>query len=520
MTIAIGDEYRKIAQITHPTLRAYANRIGADFIDIDTRSISQTTPHFEKFQIYHLLNKYHRIIFIDTDIIVRHDCPNLFDIVPEDKLGAFNEGAFIDRSEPMLMMSKQYQIDMSEWDGKYYNTGVLVISRKHKFLFKRPAQEIVNFYEQTYLNVLFLKSKVDIYPLQYKYNRMTILDSKTGEHRRASYLIHYAGCPNYEQMRQIIKMDLKAWSNNEIHYKKNIDIQVHGGLGDEACAEPVIRYMIEHSYKDDDIMITTWYPRLFLHLPVPVYPMHKTPYKNDQPYYRVDTMAKHGCPSWRFMSPNLMHTTDYSSVMCLRGIIPDKDKQIRLKILPEDEQELSSVAGIDHRKVVLVHPGRGWPSKTFPKEYWDKVIHGLNKHLQVVIIGKHISDEQGTVQVDIPDGVIDLRNLLSLGAMMALIDKAPILISNDSAPVHIAGAFDNHIILIPTCKHPDHVLPYRKGRRDYKAIALHDKLTRDAYDHTPTQVHGQNIDRVKGDILEYLPDPERVISEARSRMPI
>ena len=56
LTIAVGDDYCQMASYTHPTIKAYAERIGADFLCIDESNTS--TPHWEKFQIFDLLNKY------------------------------------------------------------------------------------------------------------------------------------------------------------------------------------------------------------------------------------------------------------------------------------------------------------------------------------------------------------------------------------------------------------------------------------------------------------------------------
>jgi hypothetical protein len=67
LTLAIGNEYSTIAKATHPSLRAYAKRIGADFKVIDRPAIAKTTPHWEKFQIAKLLDTYERIAYIDTD---------------------------------------------------------------------------------------------------------------------------------------------------------------------------------------------------------------------------------------------------------------------------------------------------------------------------------------------------------------------------------------------------------------------------------------------------------------------
>jgi len=519
ITIAIGQNHQSLAKLTHPTLEAYAKRIGADFIVIDQQQISQTTPHFEKFQIYYYLNVYHRIIYMDTDLIVREDCPNLFDIVPEDKLGAFNEGRFADRSGAIQAIKQQYNVQLN-WDNDYYNTGVLVISRCHKHLFVKPMNEISNFYEQSFLNLMFKKSKVEIFELEYNFNRMTVLDF-VGKHRLASYIVHYAGCPNIGTVFNLVEKDLASWRSNLSDYPFNINVQVHGGLGDQICAEPVIRYIIEKAYPDARIHVTTWYPRAFMHLPVPVYDMGTFKPKDDTSYYEIHTMAKHGCPSWRYVSPNQMHTTDYSSVMSLRGTIPNDCKHIKLKVLKEDYEELEKVVGsdLDFDNCVLVHAGRGWPSKTFPKEYWEEVVRELSKVGRVILIGKHISDEQGVVKLDnIPSDVINTINLLSLGGIFALVSKAKVLLTNDSAPVHIAGAFDNYIALIPTCKAPDHVIPYRYGHQTYKSASLYKRLVCADIDSRPTMVHGQDIDWVNGDIMDYLPEVDVVCNEIRNML--
>lgn len=108
--------------------------------------------------------------------------------------------------------------------------------------------------------------------------------------------------------------------------------------------------------------------------------------------------------------------------------------------------------------------------------------------------------------------MIDTRNLLSLDALIALISQAPVLLSNDSAPVHIAGAFDHEIILIPTCKHPDHILPYRRGRTDYKTQSLYRDLLLDDFPSAPTEIYGVEASAVPRAWENYLPAPAEVVA--------
>ena len=60
VTIACGDAYQKIAKLTHPTIKAYADKIGAEFIVIDKSD--RSSPHWMKFQLHDLLNQYDRIV--------------------------------------------------------------------------------------------------------------------------------------------------------------------------------------------------------------------------------------------------------------------------------------------------------------------------------------------------------------------------------------------------------------------------------------------------------------------------
>ena len=95
INIAIGEHYQQLSTLTHPTIRRYADRIGADFIAITEQKVSLTTPHWEKFQLLDYLNDYDRILYVDTDVLIRKNCPNIFDAVPETHLGIYNEAPFV-----------------------------------------------------------------------------------------------------------------------------------------------------------------------------------------------------------------------------------------------------------------------------------------------------------------------------------------------------------------------------------------------------------------------------------------
>lgn len=522
LTIAVGDAYQQLAKLTHPTLRRYAESIGADFLSIDESSLS--TPHWEKFQIFDLLNRYERIIYLDTDMIVRDDCPDLFEKVPQNYLGVFDEAPFTDgRVSAMQDALKQYGETLPDWNGRYYNTGVMVISRGQKYLFKKPDSEESSFYEQGYLNMKIAKDKVWIHPLEYQFNRMTCMDSITGEERHASYIIHYAGYHYVDDgalsfISGLISKDIARWKSDSPNYdyQRHILIDVQGGLGDQIDAEPAIRFLKDHVYPTADVNVVTHFPGLFRHLDLPVFLHGDFQPTQDTPYYYVLTLPGPNTITWSIVSNLLCHTVDYVSMSLLRRTLPLKDRRIRLDVDSSNVSDLLEVTGRKNlEELVLVHPGRHWESKTFPASWWQLIIDGLHDAgLPVCLIGKE-EDGRGVVDVEVREGMADTRDLLNLDALICLIAHSKLLVSNDSAPIHIAGAFNNFILLIPSCKHPDHLLPYRNGgHQDYRARALYKRLTLDDCNSQPTTVHGASGEFVKGNILDYIPEPEDVVAAA------
>lgn len=214
LTIAMGEYHQKMAEITHPLIKSYAEKIGADFKVISEQKISETTPHWEKFQIYDFSKTYDHILFLDTDIIVRNDCPNLFELVSHEKIGAFNESPFARREKKIMdKVTRAYDKTLADWDGRYFNTGVLVLSKTHQKFFKKPEKEVDDFYEQSYLNLVFALEKTPMFELDFRFNRMACMDKYTGEPRLSAYIVHYAGYenPNPAVVFDFIRNDILRW---------------------------------------------------------------------------------------------------------------------------------------------------------------------------------------------------------------------------------------------------------------------------------------------------------------------
>lgn len=516
LTISIGDHYQKVAKATEDSIKKYADKIGADYLNINNFDPQYITQKWNKFHIHELLNKYKRILYLDIDLIIREDCPNLFEIVPPNKLGMFNEGRYTPRFEFLEQASEYYNEPLRTWNGKFYNSGVMVISRIHKNIFKLPKG--IDFVEtdQPYINLRILNDKIDMFDLDYKFNRMDILDNFCGISRLDSYIVHYAGAPKEIQIG-VIEKDIEQWKvdkTNNYTYTRNILISVTAGMGDQLCAEPAIRFT-QKIYPDANINVVTHFPRLFEHLPCKVMNYEQWTGINDA------LITMHTCPdsdqAEHKLSHVLFHPTDYASMSMVKRTIPNIEKTIKLKL--EASDVVSVLEMVKQKKsnkpIIVVHAGKWWPSKTLPVEWWQEIVNELSEKLTVVLIGKTIDDDQGYLPITCPPDGIDLRDLTSLGELIALISMSKCLLTNDSSPLHIAGAFDNWIVTIPTCKHEDHILPFRNGTQYYKTKALRKGLLLDDLEIRHTEFKPDTIDLIPSGktLYDYIPEPENVVME-------
>jgi lipopolysaccharide biosynthesis glycosyltransferase len=196
--------WTKLSSRTHPTLKEYAKKIGVEFLSITESKINNNVPQWEKFQIYDLLDVYDRILYVDSDIIIKSDCPDLFSIVPSEKFGIFNEAPYNDtywrqkNRNMMINVCNQTGIhNIIDYETEQYNTGVMVVSKIHKEIFKRPEIMPNQFlYDQPLLNTRILDGAlnrtIEVHDIGYKFNCLTCFNF-TDKNLSESYIIHYAG---------------------------------------------------------------------------------------------------------------------------------------------------------------------------------------------------------------------------------------------------------------------------------------------------------------------------------------
>jgi lipopolysaccharide biosynthesis glycosyltransferase len=207
VTMAIGAESNQILTLTRPSIEAYAKRIGAAFEVISTRTSLSENRHvaFEKAQIEQMLrHTYSRVFYVDADVLIMPHCPNLFEIVPETHIGASFESDYRDCSENIV--DAQKALGDIGWTGGYFNTGVTVLSSRHRGMYYLPATTYEQWYEQSQFNfnAQMFGFQMHHLPLTFNYQCGTVTKAKsykereglTPDKRFQTNIIHYAGIPH------------------------------------------------------------------------------------------------------------------------------------------------------------------------------------------------------------------------------------------------------------------------------------------------------------------------------------
>jgi hypothetical protein len=136
ITVATGG-YSEVLDISRSRIQHYAKKCGADYVELT----NETQPWWglEKFRVRHFQPHYKRILFIDCDILVRPDSPDLFKIVPEDSVGIHDDAPCErDRTKALTWAYRQRfmlfesQSLKKEINGHtLLNTGVVMCSSHH-----------------------------------------------------------------------------------------------------------------------------------------------------------------------------------------------------------------------------------------------------------------------------------------------------------------------------------------------------------------------------------------------------
>ena len=131
------------------------------------------------------------------------------------------------------------------------------------------------------------------------------------------------------------------------------------------------------------------------------------------------------------------------------------------------------------REWVVVHPGASAPSRRYPAEGFTAACARLAAERGSLLLFTGDADERELVEkvragLGVPS--VSLAGDLTLPELAALIAEAPLLISNNTGPVHVAAAVGTPVVDLYALTNPQHT-PWAVPHR----VLSHDVPCRDCY---------------------------------------
>jgi hypothetical protein len=196
----------EMTSMTHPIMKAYAAACGADFIELTEDSdcnVGHGRYHYKIMQVGDLLEKYDRVLNLDSDILINHNCPNLFDVVPVNCIGGIYEDKGSRESDRHERIKKiQNKFGDIGWTEGYPNTGVFMASKEHKNIFEKINGKYwtETGFDDAHLGYQIIKNNHCFYELSFQHNNLSMFSEEWNGYpdRFESFIIHYAGAGIFE----------------------------------------------------------------------------------------------------------------------------------------------------------------------------------------------------------------------------------------------------------------------------------------------------------------------------------
>ncbi|WP_375444651.1 lipopolysaccharide heptosyltransferase II [uncultured Fibrella sp.] len=170
------------------------------------------------------------------------------------------------------------------------------------------------------------------------------------------------------------------------------------------------------------------------------------------------------------------------------------DLRLQLRIEENDRQtarELLERYGLDAaRPWLILHPGVSEAKRRYPADQFAAVARTLiDEHdYQLVLTGTADEYELAeSIRRKLGGRAINVAGGLSLGQFIALVADAPVLLSNNTGPVHIAAAVQTPVVVVYAKTNPQHT-PWNVPSQVL-------------YTNVPSELRSRNV------LLQHFPEP-------------
>jgi ADP-heptose:LPS heptosyltransferase len=126
-------------------------------------------------------------------------------------------------------------------------------------------------------------------------------------------------------------------------------------------------------------------------------------------------------------------------------------------------------------KWLVLHPGVSEEKRRYPADKYIEAAHELmGEGYKIILTGSSGErDYAETIRSVLGNGAFNLAGELSIAELIALISRAPLLVSNNTGPVHIASAVGTPVVVLYAMTNPQHTPWQVPNRVLYFAVPEH-----------------------------------------------
>lgn len=216
--VTLGDEYfRPITDQTFPFIKDYAKRHEATFITFTDRKYPNVNICYEKFRLERVLDSYDRVLYVDGDVLIRPDAPDIFAVVPREKFAAMDEAAHLRfwNEESIRGQFEPYGWK-GPWNGIHFNAGVMLLSKAHRSIFRNKIITNQMYWDQPYFNTAVMREKLPFFSLPKEWNFMAYHPYKVlNDMREHAWFTHFSGNQPFENKVRDIAAMIAGWPKKE-----------------------------------------------------------------------------------------------------------------------------------------------------------------------------------------------------------------------------------------------------------------------------------------------------------------
>lgn len=160
-----------------------------------------------------------------------------------------------------------------------------------------------------------------------------------------------------------------------------------------------------------------------------------------------------------------MHTVDRMLAITRAAGADVGEPDMRLYIGSMDRE--AAERAVDGSRPIVVAPTSIWPGKRWPVDRFAALVSGLLAEVggPVAVVGGPKEREQCGPLIEMAQAdprVLDLIGKTSVGELMAVIERARLVVCNDSAVAHMAVGFDRPMVALYGPTRVERVGPFRR----------------------------------------------------------